>query len=174
MIPVTACAWLLALAPVQDKPAPPWEELRSVEGSFSVLLPGKPEQQTQPLQEGKVKLSYVSHVVSQGQMTYLVSFTIYPPEMRSDPDRKAAAALRGFLRSVKGKAGPEKKTPLGGASLATSTFEVEESGMVGEVRIGFIAGRLYQLVAMGPKDKYQKDDVKKALDSFKLLDEPKK
>jgi hypothetical protein len=164
-------ALLLAGAAFQDKPA--WQEFKSVDGKFSILLPAKPEEAKQPIAEGGLKLSVVMYISTLAEMVYLASYTDYP-EGKRDPEKMASSALGGFLKSIKAKATEQKKSEFAGAAGITCTFAAPESTMTGEVRIHFVGNRLYQVVTMAVKDGYRKDDARKSLDSFKLLDDSKK
>lgn len=164
-------AIVLATASVQDKAA--WEEFKSVEGKYSMLLPAKPEQQRQNVVQDGFKTAVVSEVATHGDMVYLASHTDYR-EGKHDPEQIAADTLRAFLRPMKAKSLSEKKGPVAGVAGLICTFEAPEQGLIGEVRICFTGNRLFQVGALSPRDGYRKDDAKKSLDSFKLLGESKK
>lgn len=162
---------LLAAPLLQEKGA--WEEFKSVEGNFSILLPAKPQEQKQEITEAGLKLSVVMYIATDAEMVYLASYTQYP-EAQRDPEKIAANALGGFLQSIKAEAVTKKEMTFAGVKGLQCTYEAAETGLVGEVRIHFIGNRLYQVLGMAVKKGWKKEDAAKALDSFKLLDEQKK
>jgi len=160
-------AGLFALAScLQDS----WQELKSEEGAFTIQLPGKPEASQQAVSEAGVKVTCLLWILStQGGMTYAVSSTKYPPGQH-DGDRIQAKTLEGFLKSVKGKSTSQAKADFQGTKATICQFTTAEGANVGEVRVYFVEGKLYQVAALSAKDTFKKDDAKKVFDSLKVLD----
>jgi len=147
---------------------PGWKEFRSSEGAFSILLPGTPTEQISTA--GPIDFHFF--VLEQKDITYMVGYSDYPdtlvqertPDVMLDGTRDGAVAnvqgelLSELIISLNEYPGRELKIESHGGKVTTKT------------RIFMVGHRLYQVMVATRKEKAFSENVKRFLDSFKLLE----
>jgi hypothetical protein len=137
----------------------------SREGKFRALLP--PEVKTKESKSGgTVTRSFVGAVG--GDRVFVVSYSDLPLAPNA---KQARDILEGFAKSVAGKGGKAlsgKEVAVGPDKLPGRDVLIDQSKNFLRMR-GVIAGkRMYQVMALGPKDFVTSADADKVIDSFEV------
>jgi hypothetical protein len=148
-----------------------WKTYSYPEAGFSAAFPAKPKEGNQAHQSGSFgRLESKVYLVEHGGVAYVVSATTLPGKAR---DEKTPAALlddarNGFVAGVKGKLQREGEIALKG--FPGRDVEVSAAGQVVFARLYLVRDRLYQLVAVFPKENVGAPDARRFLDSFALAE----
>jgi hypothetical protein len=146
-----------------------WKEFSSAEGKYKVMMPGTPKETTQASPAGPIKF----HTVEEKNGAYVVNFTDITGTASEPPekiDQRLDGARQGAAGNVQGKVVKEDKITLEG-KYPGRDIQIElpnDKGLI-RVRMYFVNGRLYQVMAVGTKSWTGSGDVQKFLDSFALL-----
>jgi len=161
---LSACSFLNAQQPV-------WQELRSTEGGFSVLMPGAPA-------PNKVTVNTSSGVQEadmfswsdEGLREYIVAYSKY-----SKTDSKAVQTAKlfdkvrdGILLVQQGKLLSEAAITLDGHDGREIAVE-RPDGVITMARFFVVGDRFYQLSARAKTNERELETMRRFLDSFKLL-----
>ncbi|HTE18315.1 MAG TPA: hypothetical protein VK689_08030 [Armatimonadota bacterium] len=147
-----------------------WKEFSSTEGRFRVLLPGKPEMQKQSVDTALGPQDLYMHRAVAGPLSYVVIYTDNPEAALKERggDQFLDDVRDGFIRSIRGKLLTEKKATLD--SNTGNELLVEAPNGINVVsRLCLVKNRLYQLIAIGPKEESAAPEVTWFFDSFKLV-----
>jgi hypothetical protein len=162
----------LLLAARQDQPERELKEFSSKDGGFTVLLPGKPKEQTRKERapggkgESTLRLFTVDHPT-----------TAYQVAVTTDPNLKADAdTLKTVLEqvrqaaqdSLKGKVLSEKKIKLDDKYPGVELQVEVPEGRLYRSRVYVVNDRLYQVTVLGPKKTALSKEADQVLDSFQL------
>ena len=162
-----ALALLSALA-FQD--APKWDELRSEAGNFIIWLPVKADYEAKETEFNGATLKLHQFIATGETMRYAVIYTDYDMSVTSASDDDRINAERdSFMKGLDGKLDKEKKLTLS-KNPGRACFVSTDSLKI-ETRIYLVKNRVYMTMALGEKEKYDESAARKALDSFKLIDE---
>lgn len=139
-----------------------WKTFTPPDGSYSVLMPGAPQQI--PADDATTK-NYGMELP--GGITYLVSESVRPVE--SIDAEKGLAALRDAVAGNNQLLFDEELS--GGIGPGREFGFVDPDGDAWHVRAYVKGNTVYQLMTLGPSAKVSRDDpgANKFLDSFKLL-----
>ncbi len=165
LIPLAFCV----LSTVTPGHAQPLKEFRSEAGGFTVLMAGSPTLQKKSIATPKGPMEAHTYVSATPPFGYLASYSDLPTGLGvGDPNMFILGLQSGFVRGSKGKLVSAGKAELGGISGRQFCVELP-NGVAMTTRAAVINNRLYQLVAVTPKDQADLPEVGKFLGSFKLL-----
>lgn len=161
---MSACSFLNAQQPV-------WKELRSIEGGFSVLIPGVPT-------PSKVSVNTASGVeeanmfsLSEGELNeYMVAYSKYTEakSKKGSTDKLFDNVRDGILLVHQGKLLSEAAITLDGYSGRAIAVE-RPGGVITMARFYVVNNRFYQLSVKARSNERELKAMRQFLDSFKLL-----
>ncbi len=144
-----------------------WKTYSYPDAGFSAAFPAKPREASQANQNPTFgRLDSKVYLVEHGGVAYVVSATTLPKRAR---DETAAGALlddarNGFVAGVKGTLEREVEVKLRGCP--GRDVEVAAAGQVVLARLYLVRDRLYQVVAVFPKENGGGADARRFLDGF--------
>ena len=157
---------------VDDKNAAGWQDYKSSAGKFSVQLPSKPQEQSQDqtTDVGTIKLNMV--IAESNDSGYFVGYADFPNKISNPADiqKGLADSVKGSVANLKGEIKSEKEFLLG--DVPCRDFEaggkVQSTDVSMKGRFCLAGNRLYQVFALGAKDKIAIADVDRFITSFKI------
>lgn len=157
---------------VDDKNAAGWQDYKSSAGKFSVQLPSKPQEQSQDQKTdvGTIKLNMV--IAESNDSGYFVGYADFPNKISNPADiqKGLADSVKGSVANLKGEIKSEKEFLLG--DVPCRDFEaggkVQSTDVSMKGRFCLAGNRLYQVFALGAKDKIAIADVDRFITSFKI------
>ena len=103
-----------------------------------------------------------------GDGAYVVSVTDYPPqEVQGGEGQRLSNARDGAVQNAKGKLYHERKIALDGHPGRELWIKTGDDGLI-HTRIVAVKHRLYQTMAIGPKNFIETKETEGFLNSFKL------
>jgi hypothetical protein len=162
----------LVLIPVAGH-ADEWKTYSSKEGGFSVLIPGKPQEQTQQVKapDGKLTVHLVVSALDRDRVVF-VSYSDVPAKaIEGKQEAFLDGTVKGNVNSLKGKLVTEKKIEVGkkkrpGREILLELTEKKQY----RSRIVLAGNRLFQVVALGSEGFVKGKEVEQYLNSFKLAE----
>jgi hypothetical protein len=147
-----------------------WRKFSPKGGSFTVSLPGTPKETKQQLKVGDAVAEVTVHVCSApGDGAYVVSVTEYPEqEVQGGLDQRLRNARDGVVQKSKGKLFHERKISLAAHPGKELWIQTGEDGLI-QARLYAVKNRLYQTMAIGPKQFVETKETEGFLNSFKLV-----
>jgi hypothetical protein len=144
-------------------------EFRSKAGRFRILLPGTPSTTSDPELPEVVR----SIRLDQPSGSYVVAWEDVDMSDRTlSADRRLDLACDKAVEKLKGKALARKEITLAGEHPGRELVAATADGSKFiRDRMYLVEGRLYQVVASGPKWWVQSRTAERVFDSFELLDE---
>src|SRR6185369_15346002 len=149
-------ALLCSVVAAQDPPPPvkeysetAWKEFKSVQGRFSVALPGNPKEEvsTQDTKIGKLTTHYFDLETDLGH--YLLTYVDVPKAPTAPEDIKAALdGARDQALSSGARLLLEKDISVAG--VVGRELLVEQNGLILKARYFFVKERLYQIILVAP------------------------
>ena len=157
---------------VDDKNVAGWQDYKSSAGKFSVQLPSKPQEQSQDQKTdvGTIKLNMV--IAESNDSGYFVGYADFPNKVSNPADiqKGLADSVKGSVANLKGEIKSEKEFLLG--DVPCRDFEaggkVQATDVSMKGRFCLAGNRLYQVFALGAKDKIAIADVDRFITSFKI------
>lgn len=147
---------------------------RSDEGSFSILLPGKPNRTVQKIETSVSPLEFVMYQAGSDEIGFIAGYVDYPDMMfeNVDIEKMLDGARDGAVQNVKGKLLNEKVLDFHGNPGRELEIEVPNKATL-KSRIILIDCRLYQIMAVSDSKSTLNANCPKFFDSFKVdgLDE---
>ncbi len=182
---ITLAAWALLIGIISPLAGgrtlltlgqPIWQEYRSQAGRYSILMPGKPQEQTQSVDSaaGPSEM-YIASVEDQSG-AYLVMYVDYPAGLlRSGQANDILdGAVQEGADNVNGKLTRQQNFPLNTIPGREAEIDVPAQGAQPATRIRsryFLAhNRLYQVMVIVRQNQVLPDAAQKFLDSFKLVE----
>lgn len=171
---VTHClsAALLVAALAACSPALNWREIHGADAPFTVLLPAKPTSFTRSVDLGgiRVEMNMTAAEVDD------VSFAVASARVEDANQRRAAlsAMQAAMLRNIGSATHAEKTVMLKGGASATEVVASGSPGPTGKpalalhARFAIHGDRVYQAIALGPRDKLTDETADTFLASFVL------
>ncbi|MFM7888798.1 MAG: hypothetical protein ACKPCM_19370 [Pseudanabaena sp.] len=149
-----------------------WQDYKSAAGKFSVQLPSKPQEQSQDQKTdvGTIKLNMV--IAEANDSGYFVGYADFPNKIANlaDVQKGLADSVKGSVGNLKGVIKVEKESTLG--NVPCRDFEaigkVKTTDVTMKGRFCLADNRLYQVFALGDKDKLAATDVDRFITSFTL------
>ena len=161
---------LLALAGCKQIP---WQPYTGPDGSFSVQMPGTPEEQKQALYNDLFgNFTAYIYAVDYDSTTYMVVFTQYPESISaiSTPFELLDNARDGAVANVQGTLVDEKVIRLGDYPGKEITIRLPAAGMLADVRMYVVDTRLYQVMVTSPEANFSQKAADTFLDSFAIIE----
>jgi FimV-like protein len=150
-----------------------WREFAPEEGRFSILVPRTPRKTTETTETQIGTIDTHIFVVTHGDFTYIMVYNDFPQRLINSSDSRAMlnGARDGAVESLGGRLLSENSISINGFPGRELKVKVSEGPYtsVAQVRIYLVRNRLYQIYAIAPEARASSPDVKKFLDSFKLL-----
>jgi hypothetical protein len=148
-----------------------WQDFAPKDGSFTVLLPGKPTEHKKSIKQdsGMVEVLLFEVAVPPGDSKFVVGYSEFP-EASIKPgteDKRLDNAQGGAVASVKGKLVRQKILLLDTYPGRELLIKIDGKSMV-MMRLYAVKNRLYQLVVVGSEELVTGRDAEKFLMSFKL------
>ncbi|NUN66607.1 hypothetical protein HCU40_18030 [Pseudanabaena biceps] len=149
-----------------------WQDYKSANGKFSVQMPSKPQEQVQDqtTDVGTIKLNMV--IAEASDSGYFIGFADFPSKVANPEDvqKGLTESVKGSVGNIKGTILSEKEYMLG--TVPCRDFEangkVQSTDVLMKGRFCLADNRLYQIFALGAKDKLAVTDVDRFIGSFKI------
>jgi hypothetical protein len=149
-----------------------WQDYKSSAGKFSVQLPSNPQEQSQDQKTdvGTIKLNTV--IAEANDSGYFVGYADFPNKIAKPADiqKGLADSVKGSVANLKGEIKSEKEFLLG--DIPCRDFEangkVKSTDVSMKGRFCLADNRLYQVFAIGVKDKIVVTNVDRFITSFKI------
>lgn len=150
-----------------------WNEFKSPQGEFSILIPGTPTKQTRSVETPSGPLEAHMFLAEQGDVAYMVAYSDYPTMVIRDRSSKLIldGARDGAVANAHGTLVRESVVSLNGNHGRELEIEPAGGKVTIQARIFLVGHRLYQVMVLTPKGTDFTEDVRKFLDSFTLLPE---
>ena len=145
-----------------------WQDYKSSAGKFSVQMPSKPKEQSQ--EQGTVKLNTVT--AEANDSGYFVGYADFPDKVASPADiqKGLTNSVKSLVENIKGEVKSEKEYLLDNVQCrdfeAIGKVQATDVSMKG--RFCLADTRIYQVFALGAKDKFSTTDVDRFVTSFKI------
>jgi len=161
----------LVLSPVTGH-ADEWKTYPSKAGGFSVLMPGKPQEQTQEVKapDGKLSVHLLVSALALDRVVY-VSYSDVPAKaIEGKQEAFLDSTVKGNVNSLKGKLVTEKKITVGKDKRPGRDvlIDLPDKKQRYRSRIVLSGNRLFQVVALGSEEFVKGKEVEQYLDSFKV------
>ena len=147
-----------------------WKEFSSSEGSFSILMPGEPTEQTKTVNTKAGAIDLHLFIFQQKNVAYFVSYVEYQEELvqANNAEKLLDGARDGAVSNVQGKLLNEVSISLEKYPGREIRIQVPDGKHTIQTRMYLVKNRLYQVMIVTPKEDSFSKDVTKFLDSFKL------
>ncbi|MBD2177725.1 hypothetical protein H6F42_12455 [Pseudanabaena sp. FACHB-1998] len=149
-----------------------WQDYKSGAGKFSIQVPSKPQEQSQDQKTdvGNIKLNMV--IAESNDSGYFVGYADFPSKIANPADvqKGLADSVRGSVSNLKGEIKSEKESSLGDVPCRDfeASGKVQSTDVLMKGRFCLADNRLYQVFALGAKDKLAIADVDRFITSFKI------
>ena len=143
-----------------------WKTFTSPEGNFSALFPGTPEEKTQSELFLKVH-SFVCEVSK--KTAFLVMYTDFPETMHVSPTDAFFDGAKNGALAKDGKLLQEKSMTIEGFPGREIQIDKNKGEAFIIDRYFLAANRMYQVMAVVPRDNQSSTNITHFLDSFSLL-----
>lgn len=159
---------LALLCAIPARAADDWQELRSVEGGFSVMMPGKPKLTVDPPDAAGITAH--SYLVDLGQVAYMVAYSDYPAGRLSKvpAERVLEDARDNLIKDRNVSLRIDRPISLADHPGREVIFEAAD-GFTQMIRLYVVKDRLYQTISGGPKGHEQTKGALRFHDSFRFL-----
>jgi hypothetical protein len=147
----------------------PFQEFRSSEGRFTVLMPGKPEVKNEAVDMPFGKVNTITYMAGSGKIGCIVSYSYYPELLikSTDPQKQLELAKEAAVKDAGGRLTSETNIDFHG--LPATEFRIEVPGkLFTAARYILASPRFYEVVFFAPTDKGHERDISKFFDSFKI------
>ncbi len=149
-----------------------WQDYKSSAGKFSVEVPSKPQEQSQDQKTdvGTIKLNMI--IAESNDSGYFVGYADFPNKIDNPAaiQKGLTDSVKGSVANLKGEITSEKESLLG--DIPCRDFEaggkVQATDVLMKGRFCLADNRLYQVFALGAKDKIAIADVDRFIGSFKI------
>ena len=148
----------------------PLIEYTSDEGQFSVSMPGKPSKEIKNITTAAGSITMHVFTVEKPDIAYMVAYSDYPNVVieHSDPEELLDGAKKGAMKNMGGKITKEEHITYGEDPGRELSFSAKGGIGKGQAVILLSGNRLYQVLAVGLKEKYPDQTVKKYIDSLEI------
>lgn len=149
-----------------------WQDYKSAAGKFSIQVPSKPQEQSQDQKTdvGNIKLNMV--IAESNDSGYFVGYADFPNKIANPDDvqKGLADSVKGSVANLKGEIKSEKESKLGDVPCRDfeASGKVQATDVLMKGRFCLADNRLYQVFALGAKDKLAIADVDRFITSFKI------
>jgi hypothetical protein len=154
------------LAPAPDEKSK-LKLFTSAAGKYKVLLFPDPRKREQAA-AGVTMYVAINDMGSRAILVAYADIPIPAGETAEQTQTRLDGAKNGAIKNINGKLIREAKITLGKHPGRQFSAELPGSKGVMKARVYLVGKRLYQIMAVGPKDFTDSADVKKMFDSFEL------
>lgn len=149
-----------------------WQDYKSSAGKFSVQLPSKPQEQSQDKTTNAGTIKVNSVFAEANDSGYFVGYADIPSKV-SDPadvQKGLGNSVKDLSTSIQGEIKSEKESLVGDIPCRDfeSVGKVKTTDVLMKGRFCLADNRLYQIFALGAKDKLTVADVDRFITSFKI------
>lgn len=146
------------------------KEFTSNRGRFAVMAPGVLEKTTKTINTPVGLITLTNFIISKPNVAYIVSYSDYPDELinRADPQSMLDGSRDEMLRRIDGKLISEERVSYDEDPARELHYTVKGGLGKGHTVILLSGRRLYQIGAIGSKDNFPSNTVKKYVDSFEI------
>ncbi len=149
-----------------------WQDYKSTAGKFSAQVPSKPQEQSQDQKTdvGTIKLNMV--ISEANDSGYFIGYADFPNKITNPAEiqKGLADSVKGSVANLNGEIKSQKEYMLG--DIPCRDFEaggkVQTTDVSMKGRFCLADNRLYQVFALGAKDKFSTVDVDRFIASFKI------
>lgn len=149
---------------LQDAPA--WEKFTSEPGRFSVMLPGKPEENKQSADSPNGPYTTTIFMLRAPGAIYIAGWVDYDPKFNFGVQAELEANRDNFVKALKAVVTETKQIKYG--THPGIEFTAEGETMFIRSRVYVIGRRPYQLIAVVAKGDRTSPDIDKFLTSFSI------
>jgi hypothetical protein len=153
-----------------------WPEFTSDEGGFTIQLPSTPEEQVQTVPSALGDVDMHIFMAETETAAYGVMYNTFPLEVAEGDEalnNMFDSSRDGAIGNVGGEFVSEEAIEISGHPGRHIVFTVPDAivpgGGEGYLRIYWVDGIFYQVIALGTKGAFSEDTVTWFLDSFELL-----
>lgn len=149
-----------------------WQELKSKEGRFAVMMPGDPDYIVDTVNTAAGQVAYPSYVVNAEDNYYLIGYSDMPKELvaRAPADIIIEGSCRGVLNEAGGKQVGSKLLKKDKYLGREITAEIPGQDQVMKIRSYLVGNRLYLIFATAPPTDTT-GNFGRFMDSFELIGE---
>jgi hypothetical protein len=144
--------------------AAPWQEYRSTEGGFTVLLPGTPKVQSHEEKTSRGPITVNAAVVVRSEAAFVAAWADLPPEIPFDLDER----LKAIADRYQGEIVKKREIEIEGRPGLEFVLETRKPHGQAVGRIVQIHNRLYRLLVVGSRVEGS-SEVEGFFRSFKLV-----
>ncbi len=151
-----------------------WQTFSSAEGGFTLLLPGNPQEQRQPVSTAAGSADAIMYITEVGGTAFGVGYSDFPGSAaKADPQAVLKGARDGAVKNVNGTLVGEKPIELAGHPGLEIAVEMPAGaavpgGAIYRAQLYLVGNRLYQVIYVALKKGDDPDDYQKLFDSFQL------
>ncbi|HEX5705884.1 MAG TPA: hypothetical protein VFX96_01210 [Pyrinomonadaceae bacterium] len=156
---------LMASSPTfafQDPPV--WEKFTSDKGRFSVLLPGKPKEETKTADSPHGPYTTTIFLLSAPGAIYIAGWVDYDPNFKFGVQAELEANRDNFVKAMKATVLQTRQIEYG--THPGIEFTAESEAHFVSSRVYVVGRRPYQLIAVVPKSDRDSPDIDRFLTSF--------
>jgi len=166
---IVVCA-VIYISMGNDKLAP-FQEFRSNDGRFTVLMPGKPEVRNEAMDMPFGKVNTITYMASSRKVGCAVAYTDYPALLikSTDPQKLLEGAKNGAIKNVSGRLVSETSIDFHGLPARDVVIEIPNKALV-TARFILVSPRFYELMFFATTDKSHEQDISQFFNSFKIDD----
>jgi hypothetical protein len=149
---------------------PAWKEFSSSEGAFSILMPGTPTEQIRTVKKLSGPVNVHMFLVEEGDVAYAVAYSDHPDTFVQErtPDLILDDVRDGAVANAHGKLVRESIVALNGHQGRELDIESAGGKVTIKNRIFLVGRRIYQVMAVTPRENTSPQDVNKFFESFAL------
>jgi hypothetical protein len=156
--------FILILATSLKAQSGEWVKLSPPGGGFTIMLPGRTEEEVQPGDD----FTFHSFGVRTDKGVYIIGYGDYAARIKLDPPRELDANRESFLKGLNARLIASKKVTLDGHDGLE--FTGESSQFFLKSRVYLIGNRVYQLSVAIETGKDDTDNVNRFFASFAFTD----
>ena len=152
-----------------------WQVFTAPDGTFKVLMPGKPEKmnQTQRTFMGKINLQIFLAKPEKQQVAYVVAYNDFPNNYgkMANPQELLDNAQKMALKTTQSKLVSQRNIRGYNGHPGKEIEYIDSVGKVTRNRMFFAHGRLYQamVITTRKQEKYLKKSIQGYLNSFQVV-----
>ena len=154
-----------------------WKKIKVKEGNFSILFPGKPTRRIENISTaaGNIKGYIYTYSdesdESDKKTTFLIMYSDFPEELMrtANAERVLESTVNGQIGSLKGRMISSKKIYLNDTYPGIEV-EYKSNRITFLTRVYLKENRLFQILAGSSNITKDRNDIKKFLTSFKIIE----
>jgi hypothetical protein len=149
-----------------------WQQFVPMEGGFSILMPGKPEEIKTPVLLPEGEAMVFNYLVQVHNTVFTVGYSVHPEEasQKLTDDERVDHACENMLTVRSGQVVYQKPIVLE-KYVGRERLYVYGGESAYRVRAYWVKPRLYQVIVTGPRETMKSPQAEKFLDSLRVLKE---